>query len=60
MNERYIVAREAPTRDLIDLARQAALVLADRLHDPVATLLSSALLDACTEVATDVAEPVLA
>lgn len=57
MDERYVVVRPTPVRDLVDLSRQAALVLRDRLNDPVEMALSDALLGASAEVASDLAEP---
>lgn len=59
MNDRYFVVRRQPAVDLVDLARQAALVLRDRLNDPVAMALAAAIDGATSEVALDLAEPVL-
>lgn len=59
IGERYVVVRPTPVRDLVDLSRQAAYALRDRLNDPVAMALSDALLGASAEVAADLAEPAL-
>jgi hypothetical protein len=59
MTDRYVVVRRDAARDLIDLSRQAALVLKDRLNDPVDRPLADALHGAASEMATDMAEPVL-
>lgn len=59
VNEPYVVVRPTPLRDLIDLARQAAFLLADRGADAQDLALSNAILGASAEVAQDMAEPVL-
>lgn len=57
MDERYVVVRPTPVRDLVDLSRQAALLLRDRGADAQDMALSDAILGASAEVATDLAEP---
>lgn len=58
MTEPYVIVRGDAARDLIDLARQAAAVLRDRIVNPGDEALADALNGAAAEVATDVAEPV--
>jgi hypothetical protein len=59
VNERYAIVRQQAAVDLIDLARQAALLLRDRSGDSIDALLADALIGAAAEVATDMSQPVL-
>lgn len=59
METPYAVVRKGPALDLIALARDAALVLRDRLNDPVEAALADALNGAAAQVAVDLAEPAL-
>jgi hypothetical protein len=57
MDERLIITRDRPLRDLIALGREAAAILRDRGADARNLALADALDGAAADVAVDISEP---